>query len=204
MTRGESDRKRIRGAIPLHGRSLHHRSLHNGGDAHARRSILRSQAARFRPLATAWLLAVGVDLFFNAGVFVNLFDQDREPALLSDAELFRRVPVAYVALAIGVAALGWLVDRLDTRGAWSGAGLGATAGLLVAILGIINVWTALDVTLALVAAGTVVQVAQFSAAGAFLATYRDSEQPARLVWRTVLAALSLAAAAIVLQNVIGA
>jgi hypothetical protein len=147
-------------------------------------------------------LAVGVDLFFNAGLFVSLFDQEREPALLADPELFRRVPVAYVAVAVGVIALAWLLDRTDTVGAAPGGMIGGLGGLVVATLGIINVWTALDMTLALVGAGTIVQVSQFAAAGAFLGAYRASSNPRRIMLRMVAVAFSLAIAGIVLQNLL--
>lgn len=72
-----------------------------------------NRAFAIRPVLTAWVLTVGVDLFFNAGVFMPLFDQEREPSLLPDELLFRRIPVAYLALLGGVAALGWLIDKID-------------------------------------------------------------------------------------------
>jgi hypothetical protein len=42
-----------------------------------------------RPVFTAWALTIGVDLFFNAGVFIQLFDQEREPSFLSDTQFWR-------------------------------------------------------------------------------------------------------------------
>jgi hypothetical protein len=84
----------------------------------------------------AWLMAIGVDLLFNAGLFSGLFDQASEPSLLPDTVLFRRIPVAYLALAVASAALAWLLDRIDRRGARAGATAGVGAGLVVAATGL--------------------------------------------------------------------
>lgn len=51
-------------------------------------------ALNWRPLVVPWLLTMGVDFFFNAGLFFGLFDQGREPCLLADQVLVRRIPVA--------------------------------------------------------------------------------------------------------------
>ena len=163
-----------------------------------------SSALRVRPVLSAWALAVGVDLFFNAGLFVGLFDQGREPGLLADADLFRRVPVAYVGLLIGVTALGWLVDAIDLRGLRSGALTGALAGAVAASLGIVLVWTAIEMTGWFVAAGVLVQIAEFGAVGAFLGAFRDSARPRRVATIAIVVSCALAVAGIVLQNLLPA
>lgn len=160
-------------------------------------------ALRVRPLLVAWLLTVGVDLFFNAGVFSGLFDQNREPGLLSDSELFRRIPIAYLALAIGVTALGWLFDRLDLRGLWRGARIGVAAGLAVACLGIVTLWTALEMTGQFVAGGLLVQVVAFGVAGAYLGAYRNDPDSSGATRVGLVVALVAAVAGIVVQNIVG-
>lgn len=157
---------------------------------------------RARPLIVAWLLTIGVDFFFNAGLFGELFDQSREPGLLSDAVLFQRIPVAYFALAVGVTALGWLFDVTDVREMWRGTRFGALAGFVVACLGIVNLWTALEMTGWFVAAGMFVQVVEFGVAGAFLGAYRGSPNRKQLTRFSLGAALLAAAAGVVLQNVL--
>jgi hypothetical protein len=156
-----------------------------------------------RPLLIAWLLTVGVDFFFNAGLFSGLFDQKREPGLLPDSELFQRIPIAYLALAIGVTALGWLFDQIDLRGIWRGAGVGALAGFVFAALGIVTLSTALEMTGLFVAAGILVQVVEFGVAGAFLGAYRHDSEPKRLIWLAFVVAFLAAIAGIVLQNILG-
>jgi hypothetical protein len=146
-------------------------------------------------------MAVGVDVLFNAGLFSPLFDQNREPGLLPDAVLFRRIPVAYVALAIAVSGLAWLLDRTDRRGAWAGATAGAWAGLVVAGMGIVTLWTAIDLTGLFVAAGAVVQVGALAASGAVLGAFRAAVvDQRRLTRRTLILALLAAAAGILAQN----
>lgn len=145
-------------------------------------------------------MTIGVDFFFNAGLFGGMFDQSREPGLLSDSELFQRIPVAYLALAVGVAALGWLFDVMDIVGIWRGARMGAAAGFVVAWLGIVNLWTALEMTGSFVVAGMVVQVAEFGVAGAFLGAYRGSPDRRRLIRYSLGAAFLAVTAGVVLQN----
>jgi hypothetical protein len=158
-------------------------------------------ALRVRPVAVAWMLTVGIDLFFNAGLFSGLFDQNREPALLSDTQLFQRIPVAYLSLAVGVTALGWLFDRLDLRGMWRGARVGAIAGLTVACLGIVALWTALAMTGLFVAGGLFVQIVEFGAAGAFLGAYRNHPKSGRPTRIALAVAFLAAIAGIAIQNI---
>ena len=162
-----------------------------------------NQALRVRPVAVSWAVAVGIDLFFNAGLFAGLFDQSREPSLLSDSELFRRIPVTYLALAVGVAVLAWLFDRMDVAGSKAGVRVGSIGGALFALLGVVNLWTAVEITGIFVAAAAFVQVAEFAAVGWLLATYRSSPAPERLTRRALGAAVVLAVAGVVIQNILG-
>jgi hypothetical protein len=154
-----------------------------------------------RPVLVGWLLTVGVDLFFNAGLFANLFDQDREPGLLSDPVLFRRIPVAYLGLAVGVAALAWLLDKADLRGVQVGARVGGLAGAVFALVGVVGLWTALEMTGLFVAAAVLVQIIEFAAAGAFLGAYRQGPGN-RSVRVALIVAFGLALAGIIIQNLL--
>lgn len=159
-----------------------------------------SAAFRPRPIALSWLLAVGIDLFFNAGVFATLFDQSREPSLLPDTVLFRRIPVAYLALAVGVTALAWLIDRLSTTGAVAGARAGGLVGGALALMGVVNLWTAVEMTGRFVLLAGVVQISQFALAGAFLGADRVSSKTRGLTSLAIVGFLALSAAAVLAQN----
>lgn len=167
------------------------------GDQRSAQTSRRALAVR--PVLVAWVLCIGVDLFFNAGLFASLFDQSQEPSLLGDAQLFRRIPVAYLCLAIGVAALAWIVDELDVEGVRSGVRLGAVAGGVFSVMGVVYLWTAIDMTAAFVTAGALVVVAEFAAAGWALSTFRAG-RPGGHTRRFLLLALFLAVAGIVVQN----
>ncbi len=162
-----------------------------------------ARAFRVEPVFWAWLVAVGVDLFFNAGVFAGLFEQSREPNLLADEVLFARIPVAYVVVAVGVAAVAWVVDLAQITGARRGAITGTGIGLLFGLTGLVWLWTAIEMTLLFVGAGLVVQTAQMAAAGIVLGVVRRDLPARQLRWRSAAAALALAMTAIVVQNVIG-
>lgn len=154
-------------------------------------------------VAVAWLVSVGVDLLFNAGVFATLFEQAREPSLLTDEELFQRIPIAYVALLAGVAALAWLLDRLTAQGMAAGMVLGAIAGALTAALGVVSLWTAVDLTVAFVLVAIGVQVSQFAAAGAVLGGYKVTQSRRRFSGFCLGAVLLMLVGAIVTQNLRG-
>jgi hypothetical protein len=149
-------------------------------------------------------MAVGVDLLFNAGLFSGLFDQGREPGLLADEVLFRRVPVAYLLLVVGVIALAWAIDVSYRVGAAAGAILGAGFGLVTALLGVVYVWTAIAMTGLFVAAGALVQVIEFAAAGAVIGACKGSADQRRVTRVSLTVALLAAVAGVAAQNLIGA
>jgi len=156
-----------------------------------------------RSALVAWLVAVGVDLFFNAGLFSPLFDREREPSLITDELLFRRVPFAYLALLVGVVALTVVLDLTGSRGARSGAVVGALFGVVVSVLGVFYVWTAIEMTGLFVAAGALVLIAEFAAAGAVVGAYKAAFDRTRVTRVALLGALVAAIAGILIQNVLG-
>lgn len=123
-------------------------------------------------IALAWLAVIAVDLLANAGLLAPLFDQSREPSLLPDDVLARRSPVAFALLGIAVIALAWLLDASGARGVRA-VTTGATAGAVLALVGVGGMWTAVGVTGAFVVAGVAVAGAEGGAAAAVL-TSRSS------------------------------
>lgn len=123
-------------------------------------------------IGLAWLTAVGVDLFFNAGVFAFVYEQSREPALLPDTDLALRIPVAYAALALAVTALAWLLRGIDARGGRA-VEIGAGAGLVLGVAGFGAMWTAIDVTGLLIGVGIFVSVVEGAVAAAVLTSERE-------------------------------
>lgn len=130
-----------------------------------------------------------------------LFDQEREPNLLADEQLFRRIPVAYLALLAGVTALAWLFDEMDVAGVRPGIAIGALTGVALSLLGVVYLWTAIDMTGAFVAAGALVAIVEFASAGWVLSAFRAGSDPGHLTRRVLLVAFLAAAAGIVVQNV---
>lgn len=111
--------------------------------------------------------------------------------------------MAYVALLAGVAALAWLLDRLPTRGIAAGMVVGAICGAVTAALGVVSLWTAVDLTAAFVLAAIAVQVSQFAAAGGVLGGYQLARSRR---WYTLLClagVLLTLVGAIVTQNLLG-
>lgn len=158
------------------------------------------RALAIRPVLTAWVLTVGVDLFFNAGVFGPLFDREREPSLLSDEQLFRRIPMAYLVLLAGVTALAWIIDSTDVVDVRRGIGVGVLTGVTFSLMGLVFLWTAVEMTGVFVAAGSLVVIVEFASAGWVLSAFRTGLDAARLTRRVLLIALLSAIAGIVIQN----
>ena len=161
---------------------------------------IRVRALAIRPILTAWVLTVGVDLFFNAGVFGPLFDQEREPSLLPDEQLFRRIPMAYLALLAGVTALAWIIESTDVVEVRRGIGVGVLTGVTFSLMGPVFLWTAVEMTGFFVAAGSLVVIVEFASAAWVLAAFRTGPDASRLTRRVLLIALLSAVAAIVIQN----
>lgn len=124
-------------------------------------------ALRPTRVALAWLAAVAVDLFLNAGLLSPLLEQSREPSLLADDALVRRIPVAFALLALAVTALAWLLERTGLHGRRAVA-LGGIAGVVLGLVGVGGLWTAVDITGAFVAGGVVVAGAEGGVAAAVL------------------------------------
>lgn len=70
-------------------------------------------------------------------------------------------------------------------------------------MGVVYLWTAIEMTGVFVGAGSLVVVAEFASAGGVLAAFRLGPHPARLARRVLLAALLSGIAGIVIQNLQG-
>jgi hypothetical protein len=108
--------------------------------------------------------------------------------------------VAYLGLLIAVALLAWVVDATDVVHIAAGARLGAFAGMASAAIGIVSLWTAIDMTGSFVLAGAAVQVAELTAVGVVLTAFRSSPEPRRIRRLALIGALAAAASGIVIQN----
>ena len=86
---------------------------------------------------------LGLDLLLNAALFAGIY-RDGGAFLLPPAELFRRIPLGYLALFILALGLVDLTIRLDVRDTAAGLRLGAACGALFAAtwsLGLLSVAT---------------------------------------------------------------
>jgi hypothetical protein len=146
----------------------------------------------------AWLIAVGVDLLLNAGLFARILDPSREPALLTERQLALRIPFAYAALALGVACLAWILALSHTE-RWKAVRFAAIVGFVVGVLGVGSLWTAIDITGAFVATGILTTGAEATASAVVLTSPRSN---ASLSWRIGAGFFILAGAGVILSNVL--
>jgi hypothetical protein len=76
-------------------------------------------------VAAAWVLCIGFDLFFHAGLIARLY-LEPSPFLLPPEVAFRRIPLGYLAFLGLTLGLFWLLRRLDVKGALAGFRYGVT------------------------------------------------------------------------------
>ena len=128
----------------------------------------RSRKHRVVAVVAAWLMVLAVDLFVNAGLLVNTFTGD-DPVLLPNTEAAKRIPVAYAAWAVQIAALQWLLTRLGIIRIASAASSGAAAGFVGGALPLVALWTIVRLEGALTATWLAAVIVEGAVAGAVLA-----------------------------------
>lgn len=147
----------------------------------------------------AWVLALGVDFFLHAGLLARLYFAP-STFLLPPAEALRRIPLGYLAFLILTLALGWLVYRLQVRGAAAGFRLGLGGGTLVwgaLLLGLASITPASP---SLLAAWWIGQSLELGASGAVLGA-ATAGMPMRRLWTRVTGVvLILVVLTVVLQS----
>jgi len=80
-------------------------------------------------IGLGWFSALGFDLFQNAGLFAKLL-LDSQSAFLPPEQLFRRIPMGYMAFLLATILMIWLQAKLETYGWERGVGFGLKFGLL--------------------------------------------------------------------------
>ncbi|GMU40576.1 MAG: hypothetical protein AMXMBFR23_14420 [Chloroflexota bacterium] len=159
----------------------------------------RSRKHRVVAVVAAWLMVLAVDLFVNAGLLVKTFTGD-DPVLLPNTEAAKRIPVAYAAWAVQIAALQWLLTRLGIIRIASAASYGAAAGFVGGALPLVALWTIVRLEGALTATWLAAVIVEGAVAGAVLAYI--SRAGSRGLVALVLPFVVLVIAAFVLQNVL--
>ena len=119
-------------------------------------------------IALAWLLTIAVDFLVFAGLFAGLFD-NTHPALLSDRQLFERIPAGYVSFLLEIGLLAWVFQHRRPASSADGAKVGAGVGALLAGAIATGVWSFSTVPVPVLAVWCGTLVVQLSSAGALLA-----------------------------------
>jgi hypothetical protein len=164
------------------------RSRGSGGHARAIFSV-----------AAAWMLCIGFDLFFHAGLIARLY-LESSPFLLPPEVAFRRIPLGYLALLGLTLGLFWLLRRLDVKGALAGFRYGVVAGAVVwgiLSLGLYSISTAPP---SLLAAWWFGQAVELGLAGAVLGAAAKGVPLGRIWAMVAVAVVVLVAATVTLQS----
>jgi len=151
------------------------------------------------PIAAAWVLSIGFDLFLHGGLLAGLYTEP-SPFLLAPAEAFRRIPLGYLAFLVLTVALWGYFRRIGLRGALAGARHGAAAGAIVwgaLALGLASISTA---SVRLLLGWWIGQTVELGLAGAVLGAARSGRSMKRVWGIVAIAFVVLAAGTIVLQS----
>lgn len=151
-----------------------------------------------RAIGVAWLFTIALDFFVFGGLFAGLFETS-DPAVLSEQQLFQRIPAGYLTFLLEVGLLAWIFRyrRPATRseGALLGVGLGAVLGAIF----LLGTWSFSTIPLAILAVWFGTVVLQLAGAGAVLAAFGTD------AWKSTrrgafIGATLLIVGGIVLQN----
>lgn len=119
-------------------------------------------------IGVAWFVTIAVDFFVFGGLFAGLLD-GTHPAVLSDRQLFARIPAGYTSFLIEVGLLAWVFRHrrpaTQREGARLGAGIGAVFGGAI----LTGMWSFSTVPLAVLAVWCGTLVVQLTGAGVVLA-----------------------------------
>lgn len=153
-------------------------------------------ASELLPIVVAWMLALSTGLFLDE-VFPDVSVGGRWSGDLLDPSLIRQTPVAYLALALGVAVLGWIFDRIDLEGAVRGAVAGGILGVAASLAVISRSISAEEIGWLPVVSASLVHMIEFGCAGACLGVYRGTSLPRRTLQLVMTVALVMTAVSIV-------
>ncbi len=163
------------------------------------------QAAALVPAACAgWLAYVVID-FLTHAVFLAPWWRATGSYWLQPIELFRQIPFAYLAFAIYVICVMWLVVRLigprpaPARTLW----FGAVAGIAFGSTSVLAQYSVFPVPVSAMLVWPVsVTIASVAAVAAGASTL-NAERPWRRLVVILLGAMVVLAAGVLLQNVLG-
>lgn len=151
------------------------------------------------PVAAAWLLALGFDVFLHGGLLASLYVEP-SPFLLGPEDAFRRIPLGYLAFLVLTLALYWLLRRLGVRGTIAGLRFGAAAGAVVWGAFVLGLYSISTVTRPLLTGWWIGQTIELGLAGAVLGAAANGV-PLKRIWIVVaIAVIACLAATIVLQS----
>jgi hypothetical protein len=162
----------------------------------------KHSASAFLPaVLAAWLAYLAVD-FLTHAVLLAAWWTANAAAFLPPAELFRRIPVAYLSFLFYSAVLVWLLQRLLGARPALGASLrlAAWAGLAFGIITALGNYSVLNVPSSALIVWPVSMLAGSLAAGAAASAGLNAARPWRRLLLVFLAALSALVLGVVLQN----
>lgn len=100
---------------------------------------------RIRVALLAWLAMLGIDFLLNGAVFARIY-QDGGSFMLGPADLFRRIPVGYVAFLIAAFGLVELALRFRVTGVAGGLRLGLVTGAIAGSVWALSLYSIATVT----------------------------------------------------------
>lgn len=152
-------------------------------------------------LSLAWLVFLTIDFLAHAAVLAPLWGQGH-PALKSQDDLFRFIPLGYLSFLLLTVLMAWLYQRINKSAGNLRKGLvfGALFGALFAGASFSGWYSFLSLPLRFVAWANLVYFVELTAVGAVLGLLLHPQPLKKRVWYLVICIVSGFVAGIVVQN----
>ena len=146
-------------------------------------------------IGVAWLFTIAVDFFVFGGLFRGLLESS-DPAVLSEQQLFQRIPAGYVTFLVEVGLLAWIFryrrPATTREGALLGAGLGTVLGATI----FLGIWSFSTIRLAILAVWSGTLILQLTGAGAVLASFGTD------AWKSTRRGAFIGAAVLIVTGIV--
>lgn len=148
----------------------------------------------------SWLSILGVDFFLHGGLLASLYVRP-SPFLLPPADLFRLIPLGYLAALLSTVLLLWLMLRLGVSGWRQGLVFGLQLGALVGGAGALGLLSASTAGLDWLVGLFVAQTMQLGIAGGVAGSGLGGTPLRVLLVKVVVLVILLVALTVALQTI---
>ncbi|MBN1567650.1 MAG: hypothetical protein JXA73_07370 [Acidobacteria bacterium] len=145
------------------------------------------------------IFMMALDLFLNAGMFAKVW-LEPSPFLLEPGDLFRRIPLGYIAFFLQAWAWVWLTIKVGVRTWKQGCLFGLKFGSLLAIAATLGLRSGTTAGWPMLLAGYLVGNTVLTTGACLMAGLSSQRSEKRALWSAILALVVAFILIVILQN----